>query len=383
MTGVQDLSGTTLTVTFSAGVSLHTWRRIGSLEREMAIYRQMEPHLQQINFVTYGGPWDALTGRQLQPLKILASLWTRSASLTERLVWMTHRRALQATDIIKTNQIPGSDVAVRLSRRCGAALLVRCGYVWSLNRSRETDNREDVERVRRIERDAFRASDLAVVTTEANRSYVVDAHDLDPAKVRVIPNYVDTDHFTPIASSESPPGPGRLVFVGRLAPEKNLSALLSALYQLKQDGAAPHLLLVGDGPLRRALRQQAAALGLEVDFLGSVPHYELPALFHSCDAFVLPSLYEGHPKSLLEAMACGLPVIGCDVPGVREEIVDGQSGVLCATSAEALAAAIRRVFDDGDLRQRLGGSAAEYVRSRYSLTSVADSELALLRELTR
>src|SRR3546814_18364330 len=73
--------------------------------------------------------------------------------------------------------------------------------------------------------------------------------------------------------------------------------------------------------------------------------------------FVLPSSYEGHPKTLLEAMACGAAVIGTDVPGIREVIEDGRTGLLCAPTAAALRDAIERLLSDEPLRRRLGGHA--------------------------
>ena len=114
---------------------------------------------------------------------------------------MLHRRHLGRTSIIKTNQIPGSDVALKLARRAGARLIVRCGYVWSLNRSRESRDKSEVDRVCKLEARSFHAADIGVVMTEANRAYVIETHSLEPSKIRVIPNYVDTEHFRPLMQS--------------------------------------------------------------------------------------------------------------------------------------------------------------------------------------
>src|SRR3546814_21078926 len=88
--------------------------------------------------------------------------------------------------------------------------------------------------------------------------------------------------------------------------------------------------------------------------------------------FVLPSSYEGHPKTLLEAMACGAAVIGTDVPGIREVIEDGRTGLLCAPTAAALREAIERLLSDEPLRRRMGGNARQQIEMPASLDRVAE-----------
>jgi glycosyltransferase involved in cell wall biosynthesis len=98
--------------------------------------------------------------------------------------------------------------------------------------------------------------------------------------------------------------------------------------------------------------------------------------------FILPSHYEGHPKTLLEAMSCGLPVVGTDVPGIRELIVHGETGYLCDPSSQGIRAAIGELLWNKDLRKRIGTNAREYVVENVSLSKIVDKELALLREVS-
>jgi glycosyltransferase involved in cell wall biosynthesis len=139
--------------------------------------------------------------------------------------------------------------------------------------------------------------------------------------------------------------------------------------------------MVGKGSLGETLAREAAERRLPVTFLGNVPNRELPRLYNSAAAFVMPSFIEGHPKALLEAMACGRPVIGTNVSGIRELITDGVTGMLCEPHPDSLRAAVRQVLSDEALGAKLGAAARAYVADRFALERVAEMEATLLEEL--
>jgi glycosyltransferase involved in cell wall biosynthesis len=141
------------------------------------------------------------------------------------------------------------------------------------------------------------------------------------------------------------------------------------------------LVVIGNGPLRDELTREAKESGIDVQFLGSLPNYELPSELNRSEIFVLPSSYEGHPKALLEAMACGLPVIGTDVPGIREVIDHGQTGYLCQPTPEDVKRAITQVLGDKELSRQMGERARQFVVENYSIEKVLEQELAVLNSL--
>jgi glycosyltransferase involved in cell wall biosynthesis len=112
-----------------------------------------------------------------------------------------------------------------------------------------------------------------------------------------------------------------------------------------------------------------------------VPHAELPVLLNSSELFVLPSHFEGSPKALLEAMACGVPVLGAASPGIREVLIHRHSGFLCGPSPAEIRSALVELFSDAPLRARLREGGVRYVEEHCSLTIAAQRERALLREL--
>lgn len=218
-----------------------------------------------------------------------------------------------------------------------------------------------------IRRDMLRAAG-AVVANSTGLAAMSEA--ADPVPVQVVPNGVDTALFRPAADPRPRGGPLRLLFVGRFQAQKNLAWLLR---QLAAPGLpAFRLTLVGDGPLRVALQADARQLGLadHLEWLGWRSRAQLAALYPQHDVVVNPSLYEGMPNVVLEAMACGLPVIASRVPGNDVLVRDGENGFLFPLDdAAALPAALGRVADPG-ARSSLG-RAARATAEAYSWDAVA------------
>ena len=160
--------------------------------------------------------------------------------------------------------------------------------------------------------------------------------------------------------------PYRLLFVGRLAPEKGISHLLGATKELIASGNPVELHVVGEGSLETDLRNQVKALSLtdRVFFHGFVPQGEaLRRFYRESDVFILPSLYDQQPKVLLEAMAHSLPIVATSVGGTPSLIQNGHNGLLVPPARpEAIATAICRILTDGDLRQQFVENGLAYAR---------------------
>jgi glycosyltransferase involved in cell wall biosynthesis len=162
-----------------------------------------------------------------------------------------------------------------------------------------------------------------------------------------------------------------VVAAGRLAPEKGFDVLLAAFSQLGPGFPEWRLVILGEGPERPALNVLAKSLGIadRVSFPGWIE--EPGEWFATADLFVMSSRYEGFPNALLEAMACGLPVISTECVGSREIVTHNVDGVLVPLdSAPALAEAMRELMAHEALRRRLAEAALTASRG-YSLDAVA------------
>ena len=168
-----------------------------------------------------------------------------------------------------------------------------------------------------------------------------------------------------------------MVSVGRLISVKNHDLLLCALRDLPD----VRLRIVGDGPLRKSLEGHSAELNCNVEFLGNRQRESIPNLLRSGNLFVLPSLNEGMPNAVLEAMACGLPVIMTDVGG-SDELIDGNGFVVPKNDLVALRKAIEQYIKKPSLLIRHGKRSME-IAETMSWKKVADQYLQLYEKIIR
>jgi glycosyltransferase involved in cell wall biosynthesis len=184
-----------------------------------------------------------------------------------------------------------------------------------------------------------------------------------------------------------PQGPPTVAYVGRLLADKGIHALIRALRLLRTRGSNVELLLAGTpDPANPASvsNQEAASWGQEpgITWLGHVD--DISALWAGAHIAVLPSRREGLPKSLLEAAACGRPMIATDVPGCREVVHPGKTGVLVPVDDErALADAIEALAASQELRARYGAAARQLAVERFSAHAIGAQTVDLYRRLMR
>jgi glycosyltransferase involved in cell wall biosynthesis len=208
--------------------------------------------------------------------------------------------------------------------------------------------------------------------------------------VRVIPNGVDIEAFRPMPAEgkrvrdELRFGPQDIVlgYVGRLQATKGIRFLLDAFGQLQSENDRLRLVLAGPGYLRASVAKRAAASSGSIRLLDPLPFDKVAVLLSALDVFAFPSRGEAFGMALLEAMACGLPSVAIGRWGVRELIVDGETGLLAEGPADFVEK-LRRLCSDQALRERLGRAARENVAARFSWPRVAAETVELYRELIR
>jgi glycosyltransferase involved in cell wall biosynthesis len=212
----------------------------------------------------------------------------------------------------------------------------------------------DVELARRAPQSVRGILRGARLVIAASTALAASARELGAARVEVIPSGVDLP--PEVGEEASPP---EILYAGRLSPEKGVEDLVSA-------AAGMNLVVAGDGPLRR--RVPGA--------LGFVPNDELQQLYARAAVVACPSRREGFGVACLEAMAHGRPVVATNVGGLRDLVVEGETGLVVPPGdPPALRAALAQLLADPDLRSALGAAGRRRARERFSWRAVTDATL--------
>jgi glycosyltransferase involved in cell wall biosynthesis len=190
----------------------------------------------------------------------------------------------------------------------------------------------------------------------------------DPAKLKILPRGLDTELFHPARRDSAffekfgaSNGEVRLLYVGRISREKDLDLLADAYRRLRKEGLPVQLFVVGHGPYSEALAKSLP----EAFFTGYLRGTDLATAYASADIFVFPSTTDTFGNVILEAQACGLPVVVSDSGGPKELVVDRANGLITKShDVEDFTRAIRALVTDPALRERMANSARDSVTDR-------------------
>ncbi|MDB4965215.1 MAG: hypothetical protein JWN44_904 [Myxococcales bacterium] len=219
-------------------------------------------------------------------------------------------------------------------------------------------------------------ADVVVVQTQSVRRWA--ERFVPPDRVAVVPNCVRQPASAPGVAREP-----LIVGMGRLVDQKGFDLLVAAFARVQRALPGWRLMIVGDGERRRELERQVAVLGLGERILLPGVTADAPSFFRRAGMFVLSSRYEGFPNVLLEAMACGAPVVATDCPSGPSDIVrHDHDGLLVPVDVDALAAAILRLGNAPEERARLGENAVEVIARFHPDRIMARWDDLCLRALT-
>lgn len=229
-----------------------------------------------------------------------------------------------------------------------------------------------------LRRAVLRNSLAVVANSEGLRRLAERA---DPFRVEVISNGVDTVFFVPPETSAPEERPFTLLFVGRFQPQKNLVFLLDQLQAPASDGESFVLHLVGDGPQRASLLEHTRRVRLDdrIRWFGWSSKEELLGHYQRADCLVNPSLYEGMPNAVLEAMACGLPVLASRVAGNDAVVRSGETGYLFELEQpDTFRLALKQLIRDRVTAKGFGRNARAWVRQQFSWNVVSTQYVNLI-----
>ncbi|MGD1993899.1 MAG: glycosyltransferase [Anaerolineae bacterium] len=298
------------------------------------------------------------------------------------------RRLLQTMDVLHANQpLLSGGLALRYSRRYGIPAALTCHSRYDLLGVTILPFLP-LSLYRAVLRAYFRRCSPgydAVTTPSAEAARLMQDLGLE-APIEVIPYGIELEHYHQAGDRLSrgdlglPEDAVVALFVGRLAAEKNVSFLLKALAQ--PNLAQAYLLVVGDGSRRSELERLTQDLGLSsrVRFVGEIAHDKVPPYAALADLFVTASQIEVLPRSVIEALAAGLPIVGVDAAWIRQLVQPGTNGLLAEPQVPALARAWSRIVNDPPLRTGLA-QGARATSEQYSVRHTTERMIALYQHL--
>ncbi len=373
-----------LVIALAYGDTIRQWEEKGLFDRELAYLSAIQRQGAEIDIVSYGQRDEYEFRARLPGMRILCNWLGLPAKRYRRHLHQLHAPRLVKAQVVRTWNSPSLVEASRIAWAFGLPMVYRTDFLLTdLRRKTFPDDADTIEKLESMESKGLRDAARIIAPSQALADSMARMAPESAAKVRIVPNFVDTEVFRPLSMEKR----YDLVYVGRLSVVKNLQALLEAVEKLDVSIA-----IIG-GPLEREvgttydeslkLKDRFGDLDGRIHWVGRVKNEDLPAYLNRAKVNILCSHSEGHPRSLLEAMACGLPCIGSNIASIRSILEHEVSGYLCATDAESIAGAIKAVLAQPRLMRLMGENARRFSLENYALPKLARREFEILADVAR
>ena len=216
----------------------------------------------------------------------------------------------------------------------------------------------------------------AIITTTKRLKHAYPSY--IQSKIYLIPNGVDVQLFKPSVGKRTRKK-ATVIYVGRLETQKNPELILNSIVRLPKNER--QLLIIGSGTLTNALLHLARKFQIKLTHYPIIPHHQLPLYYNQARIFILVSKFEGHPKALLEAMSCSLPVVGTDVEGINDVITHNYNGLLLSEAADAIGQTLKLLLRNKQLAVKLGSNARRTIVEKYNSRITWKKEIRLLKNI--
>ena len=355
-------------------MSLKKWNDLGQLSREMWYYREL-CHKADMNLIIYSyGRNDQLFLKDFPEAQVLcmhswipAEIPFRLQNLIYNIVSLfIYRKYFKKVTLSKTNQFTASKFGLLLKLFHKTPLVIRMGFYHS--------HFKKISLYKRIlEKISFRLCDLILTTSAEAAEFIIGTYKVSPEKILSICNSIDLNKFRPLHTLKE----YDILFVGRLEKVKNIELMMLVINSVKLK-----TLIIGKGSLGPLVKKSMESNPM-IEWRERVDNIDLPEYYNKSKCFLILSKYEGNPKALLEAMACGIPGIGALVPGIRECIQTNFSGILVNTNQEDIASQILELCSNNDKAVFLGHNAFAWVQNQGDYVKNIGREVGLYSKLLK
>jgi len=379
----QDRIADALVVMMTEGVSFTDWDRAGLLQREWSIWERTRERYGRIVVVSYDR-----TGNDAQLVNRLAPrpevVWNATGASDAAYAATIPGLVLEVLGatgsvVVRTNQYRGGRAGVMVvdalrARGIVAALVARGGYIPSRWGAWEKGpGSAEANRVSEEEAFLCARADM-VIGPRVTVDDLAWRYGIPAERTIVVPNWVVANHPPMRAGGRDA---REVLVVGRVVPQKRVHLVIEAMGLMPSLGVRDaRLTVVGGGPDEGAMRCLAESRGVRATFFGRESHDHILERMSRCGVFAQASGYEASPKTVLEAMAAGAPVVVTNTYGLGEIIASDHTGLVASSDGASLAQNLARLLTDEALRDRLGSAASAWARREHGIDRIAGLEIA-------
>ncbi len=355
-------------VFFTWDYSLKTWDESGTINRELKFFKKMQNEKNiAFSFFTYGTHSDFKLGSE-HNLSEIHPIYETSVYLKNKLLRITSsvflpfklRKKLDNVDIVFQNQLLGSWIPILIKHIYKKPLIIRTGYDMLEFAKKDKKSSFIIFLYKILTSFAVINCDYLTVTSEADLKRFKIKYPKYEKKFLLRPNWIEVDELNSLTNRHT----NKLLTVGRLVTQKNFSYLIS---EFKNTESYLEIDIVGDGPDREKLIEEAKKQKVKLNLLGSLQNEELLKLYKEYKFFISTSLFEGNPKSLLEAMGSGCIVIASEINNHVEIVSDLKNGFLFKIKKNNLLKKFELIYQNDELIKTISKNAHLSVGDTNSL----------------
>ncbi|MBT3539015.1 glycosyltransferase family 4 protein [Candidatus Parcubacteria bacterium] len=367
---------------FTYGVSLKTWKESGTLERDLVLYKKLQEEGVDTLFITYGRKQDLEIAKEVDVNVFCNTFYLPRFIYFLFLPFLIFVKRIKF-DLIKSHQFIGTLPAVIMHWLSKKKYYARGGYVPTYFFKSEKYN--SIKHFFRYVMTLFdeiliaKYADKILVPSDEEKRYLQERHKRTKDSIFVLqPNWIDTNIF--VTNPEIKKKNRSIIFIGRYEDQKNPILFLESIKDIPDISVT----MVGAGSLYGDVVSFVKENGLNVKVHEDrIENSKLPKMLQEHQVYVLTTSFEGgSPKTLLEAMSCGLPVVASDTFGTREAFENEEHGLKCELNSTAFKKAITTLLNNEEICDKFGMQARKHIESHYSLDTVFTTEYSLINHLT-
>lgn len=363
---------------FTFDYSFKIWKETGILDREIEYFNRLKSKNVELTILTFGDGSDEDLLKdynfKIYPIyKYFKKPRYKIFRILKSFAFPFFIKKNIDFDLMKQNQLQGSWIPILLKIIYKKKLIIRTGYDMLSFAKFENKSKLKILLYEILTFITLFFSDTYTVTSKEDYIFLSNKYKKLKHKLSVIPNWVEANKKEVIKKSNS-----KILSVGRLVKQKNFDHLFREMSGIKNDF---ELDIIGKGPDEKFLKDLAKELNLKVNFLGSFNHQELMKKFHEYNFFVTTAIYEGNPKTVLEAMASGCVVLASDIPNHRSIINSNFNGVLFSFRKNDLKNNLLKTANNSSNMKQISLNAIKSMESNNSFEHIRKLTLDVLYDL--